>query len=67
MTNESLDWDIILENSQTFQNNHPYPYGFVKNPINKEAPINIQNICEVWFKIKKIIKLNIKVPSMAFK
>ena len=43
MNNRILNWDIIFENSQTFQNNHPYPYGFVKNPINVEMYEELYN------------------------
>ena len=36
MDNTIFNWDIILEGSQTFQKNHPFPYGFIKNPINEK-------------------------------
>ena len=36
MDNTIFNWDIILGESQTFQKNHPFPYGFIKNPINEK-------------------------------
>ena len=36
MNKTIFNWDNILNNSEIFQNNHPFPYGFIKNPIDEE-------------------------------
>jgi len=45
MNNDILNWDNIFENLETFQNNQPFPYGFVKNPINEKF---YDKLCETY-------------------
>ena len=64
MTESILNWELIQSNSEIFKNNKPFPYGFVKNPIDQilydELLSTFPTVDEKWYSADDYSRSSIK-------